>query len=635
MIRINQQILKKCIVGIACLVAQPALAESFIITDAQTKTNGLRAELKTGETGTVAVTGSIATVGPDRTGGFGFYARAPRTTLKNFGKITTNGDLAHGMIGVGSQMTYINNGLIRTLGSRSSGIFNNSVTPRSVLTNEGTIITEGFNTFAMFSLGRDTVMTNTGLIQATGNNNRGLLADNSDRRLANSANYIRLTNSGRIIMSGARSYGVYTGGRTHSGTITNSGLIQATGKESTAIWVGGTKSTVNLNKGSVIAGNILLVHDDTKLNVGKGLSIANTFSSSGTSFTILTKGRRTSGFAPGSVTAPDGIVAVHGLHVAVVDKQTQSLVTVQDEVLGDLTSDISSVVQSRVNPLFHGVNEFIADGSSRVWAKAFGSYRNINGNDFSKESDVQLGGLVSGIDGMGWNDMRLGVFFGAAVGDVDKTDMDSFFGGVYASKLTGKTNISFVTTGGYIEYDETKRLIANNTSSTGLETATSQLKGVFISPELTLTSPLWTGMKRLEKSFKVQYAGLFLDKATEKGTTAPLSWDARDIHVLLARGTLTLPSELPLANGGTFRNALYVGIEGRAQTGGSDLTGTLLSQKITVKTGGSGSTAAAFAGFTLDRSFGDGLALFAGAEGQYETDGAYRVSGNAGVKFRF
>jgi uncharacterized protein with beta-barrel porin domain len=349
---------------------------------------------------------------------------------------------------------------------------------------------------------------------------------------------------------------------------------------------------------------------------------------------------------------------VNGLQVAVVDPTN---LAAQDELLVDLTGGIFSTVQNRLGSLRNGgvagvtsnprpmsvgasgTSKYSAqtqDTSRQGWAQAFGSYRLQREDGPSVDADIRLGGLVSGFDGVTGNGTRIGVFFGGSTGEVEAdfnsqdTDVDSLFGGFYASTLRGSTAFDFKLTVGYSDYDRTRR-VANNLAAGGIETARADYDGWFLSPELTMTRPMWAGAQRFENSLTLRYSGLFLDGFTETGAGDALTIDDRDIHVLQARTQLTMPVEHHSANGSSRRSAFYIGLEGRAQVGDEDVTGTLLAQNITFNPGGDDVVGGAFAGLEFERTSAGGISLFASVEGQVETGGGRQISGKAGVKFRF
>lgn len=97
------------------------------------------------------------------------------------------------------------------------------------------------------------------------------------------------TNSGTITTSSSNSHGMYSSGATN--TLTNSGTIRVTGVDSKAIYIAETaiNNTVNLNRGSVIVGDIFAhteAHGATlNLKLGAGASYA--YQVTGSAWTVV------------------------------------------------------------------------------------------------------------------------------------------------------------------------------------------------------------------------------------------------------------------------------------------------------------------------------------------------------------
>lgn len=532
------------------------------------------------------------------------------------GSLTNTGTIAADSFGIltASVQNLTNSGTITSV--NSDGIF--STTMIQSLVNSGAI------TGADVGISADTAQS---LV------NRGTISGGAGQGVA--ATFIQtLVNTGAIT---GGDNGIFAD---TVQTLTNSGFI--TGGEHAIRVFGANDTTLTLAPGSVIVGPIDLGGGTNTLNVRNGLSITNTFDG-----------------GPPQAIAPNGApFAVNGNRVAVADPTN---LAAQDEFLTDLTGSIFSTVRNRLNGFGQGgvsgvtanpramsigggaVNhtDLAVDTRRQAWAQGFGSYRLQRGREGpAVDADVRLGGLVSGLDGPIGAGGRAGVFFGGSWGDVDadydsqQTDVESIFGGVYARWLRGRTRADFAFTAGYSEYDRERR-VANNTTATGLETATADYDGWFVSPELTLTRPMWVDERRFEKSVTLRYAGLFLDGFTESGIDAPLTVDDRNIHVLQARTQLTMPNERVGANGVIWRDALYIGLEGRANVGDDDVSGALLARNITFDPGGDDVVGGAFAGFRFERTSASGTTLYAAVEGQVETGGGRQASAKAGMQFRF
>ncbi len=471
-------------------------------------------------------------------------------------------------------------------------------------------------------------LNNGGSITTAGNGADGIVSIGADAWISN---------GGSITTTGISANGIFSGGA--NGQVTNSGRIVSL--QSNAIeFFGAQNNILTLLPGSVLQGGLVFGGGTDMLKIGNGLSIASTFDK-----------------APEILNAYGAPTAISGGLVAVVDPTNLAM---QDEVLVGLTGGIFSTVRNRLNGLSNGAvsgvtanprpmglsgggsktSALVEDTHRQGWAQAFGSYRLQREHGPAVDADIRLGGLVSGFDGVTGNGTRAGFFLGGAWGEIEAdfnsqdTDVESLFGGAYARWLRGSTMVDLALTVGYSDYDRTRR-VANNLVAGGLQTARADYDGWFISPELTLTRPLWQGERRFEKSLTLRYAGLFLDGFTETGAAAPLTLSDRDIHLLQARTQLTMPNERTNADGSKRRDAFYIGVEGRTNVGDEDISGVLLAQNITFDPGGDQTVGALFAGLEFERTSASGTTFFASVEGQVETGGGRQASGKAGIKFRF
>src|SRR5690606_32202073 len=145
-------------------------------------------------------------------------------------------------------------------------------------------------------------------------------------------------------------------------------------------------------------------------------------------------------------------------------------------------------------------------------------------------SEHVFGGVMMGIDTTTGEGTRIGVFVGGAQGEADvdhdsqEIDTETVFAGLYASHHAGAVRIDAAVTVGLADYDS-ERLVANNQVPGGLETARADYDGVFVSPELTVSTAMAMGATTVRPSLRVRYAGLWLDGYDESGSVANLSVD--------------------------------------------------------------------------------------------------------------
>ncbi|CTQ47588.1 autotransporter family protein [Roseibium aggregatum] len=580
------------------------------------------------------------------------------------GGFTNTGTIV-GMTGSGAVTHNITQGGFFTnsgsISGGKNGVDIGNITDGGGLTNSGTIIGETGFGITVLDIDNNFLNTNTGVISGStlgatiGNvngsflNEGKILAGTDALTIGNITG--KFSNSGTI--SGANN-AVNAAGSTIHGGFENSGLIE--GKSGDGL-VAASVSGKLVNSGTIIGGDHairLTGSDDTELMLLKGSVIqgaidlgggSNTFSVAHGMSTVTTF----SGATPTIGTTSGAPYAVSGSKIAVVDPTSLS---VTDEFITDLTGGIFSSLENRLSGVRNGDygavsthgepdRSGLAEPDHLFWADGFGTFRRQDSNGAATATNQWLGGFVLGADGLLHPDTRAGFFAGASWGRMEAesnaqdTGNQSFYVGTYASVLKAGLAFDLALTAGYSHFDQDRK-VANNLAAGGIETATADYGGWFISPELVVTKPLnMSGAVPLELSAGARYAGLFLDAYTESGTSDPLTVNQRDVHTGIARLQLSLPHEYFGPNGGVTHTRLKAGIEGRTNFGGDTIDGALLGQNIAFDPGGEANVLGAFAGVSAEYDTAHGLVMYGDAESQVETSGSVQVSGRIGLKFKF
>ncbi|MEP3279252.1 MAG: autotransporter domain-containing protein, partial [Stappiaceae bacterium] len=405
-----------------------------------------------------------------------------------------------GNVGQNIQTLEINSGVTN---SGFVGININTQKQNSGVTNNGTVGGE------IETIGAGSGVYNSGTvgqaIATFGDNadivNSGIVVDALAATGTNSVIYNSGTVGSRIESSG------------NNGRVVNSGLV-GTGEDDDGILLDGINSYLTLLPGSIIQGEIDFSGAGTRtLNIGNGLSINNTLDFTGTPVVVI---------ANGAVFAAADGGAGPGTRVSVVDPTNLST---QDEQLADLTGGIASARENRLSGVRNGAAGSVttsgpydaaaaSDPNHPFWMQGFGSYRQQEAEGPAVETNQWIGGFVIGADDLLQDNLRVGFLGGAAWGGVEadfdsqETDSQSFFVGSYASLLKAGLIFDLALTAGYSDFDQ-ERSVANNLAAGGLETATADFSGWFVSPELTITKPTVLLGRRLETSLALRYAGLF------------------------------------------------------------------------------------------------------------------------------
>lgn len=546
-------------------------------------------------------------------------------TITNSGDISTEGLDSHGIrsyINNYGDITITNSGDISTIGDSAVGIWGR-------VNNDGdiTITTQGDVTSAQ---GDGILALVNGIGDLTVTILAGSTVKGGDEGVEfGSGTTSRLTNFGTII---GGDNGVEAVALT---SLTNAGKI--TGGTNAILETGAGDTLLTLLPGSDIFGAIDLGGGTNTLNVGKGLSIDHVFAT-----------------LPQTITTNGTPFVVDGTRVVVVDT---TMLAQQDEVLFDITQGIWGTVFNNIgdgrNPggmAFSGSQyslgavapqngNSVDTTKSHMWANMFGNRRRQDGDSPATSTRHHLFGFIGGIDGRVNSQVRLGGFFGFSETEIDtaanqqEADIDSYFGGLYASlKMDGLTfDLGF--TSGATEYDSTRQV--DNNQVNGLQTVSNSFDGIFIALELSVSTRTDFAGLTLQPTFRAGYSGLFLDGYTETGSTAPLTVSDRNIHILHARFEMALLMSSKGPDSLGFYFSPYVGMDGRSLVDGKSIDVTLLGQNLSFDPGGSDDIASIFTGFRLNVAKTENFSFFAGVEGSLDTEESSTITGNLGLKWKF
>ena len=626
----------------ALLVPEVALASSFTIVNGQTVTT-TQTLSTTGDVGTVLQGGTI-----NAPAGDGIISNANGVTINNAGSVTTSG--SNGInVNIKNSNTVINSGTTTGgfYGIYVQGNFNsitNSGTATSAfygisafgiansITNSGTATGGFYGIYYQDNTNAPITITNSGTatggtygISASGSNititNSGTVTGGTFGLSANGSNQT-ITNSGTIK---GGTFGISAFGTAN--TITNSGTI--IGGTASVLMSGTTNNTLNLLAGSNIQGNLALGAGNF-LNIGPGLNSA--FAYTGT-LNLNTFG------------AP---FVTSGGVVAVIDPTGFSA---QNEMLTDLTRGISNTVDGRLasartqgmpnsmtmnGTTISATADAPAGPNTVMWASGFGNYRNQKSGGANAGFNNGLGGLNLGFDGEIADGTRAGGFIGAAlsnfatIGGSQNINTNSYFGGAYAG-FTGSSHFLNLSLTGGRSNQASDRTVANNLVVGGIEHATANYGGFFISPSATLGTDLHRNSGILTPSVRARYAGMFLDSYTESGSAANLSVAARNVNVVDLRAQLAFAPTPVMKDNGTFSTVLRVGADG-VFTSGNKVDSVLLGQALSFNVGNNATTVRGFVGLDMTYATHHGSRYFFAAEAGYDTSSAFTGEAKIGLE---
>lgn len=605
-----------------------------VITNSGSISTSLGAAIGIYSSGSDAVITNSGTIETSGYHGYGIYSTDVDTVITNSGSITTSGDFGWGIEFTGSDAVIVNNGSISTSGDNAYTIgFSGS---NAQIVNSGSLSTSGDTAYAIIFHGDNAQIVNSGNITTSGETGTGIYAAGADAVI---------TNNGTISASGAHAEGIYS--LADDATVTNSGTIIS--QQSAALWFAGAGATLNLLAGSVIQGDIVFSNGaaaSATLNIRSGQNLALTFT--GLPGTINTYG------APSVVSGSQLIIldpAGFAAQDAMLAGLTGAIVGSIDGRLADMrrTADVPT---GAILPLGYAASPVLmteasaataalltAEPAGSFWASGLGSHRSQRADGAQSEAGTNLGGVMIGYDAEMESGMRAGAFLGASVSRFktdsgsQQIDADSYFGGLYADFTAGGSFIDLAVTGG-LTRQSSERAIANNLVAGGIDYASADYDGLFISPSATLgTAVALANGASLIPSLRARYAGMFLDGYEESGSAADLSVDSRNLHVFDLRAQLAYALETKEASDGALNAMLRIGGDASFANNGN-VQASVLGNSLNISTG-CGNTLGGFVGADFDFETKSGTNYFFTAELGYDNSKAVTLDLRSGLKMAF
>jgi hypothetical protein len=417
----------------------------------------------------------------------------------------TGGSDGYGIFSEGGNATITNSGSIVTGSSNGYGIF--STGANAVITNSGSFVTGGSDGYGIYSIGADATITNRGSILTTGGVAFGIFSTGANTNITSSGSISTIEDGA----NGINSIGA-------NATITNSGLISATGP------------------GSQINGRI-------DLGGGADNDTANVFTTGSGVSTSLT-------FENTENINLFGAGVVVGNNVITVDATVE---TTRGVALAGMTSSVHGIISQRMSqtPQYQPIqlaalevslSMLYSERQPIAWAQLFGGIFNRDAEGDALGYDVDHVGVNFGYE---WDvtETRFGLMGGFVKTDTDteassfSTEANNFYVGAYGNRKFGGVSMTGSLMAGYSDTDNERRVIDN---LNGIETATSDFDGYFISPSVTLASAYTLSDHwEFRPSTNLSYSMAWLNGYSETGTThSNLTVDDRTAKALSVRAQL-------------------------------------------------------------------------------------------------
>ncbi|MCS2158152.1 autotransporter outer membrane beta-barrel domain-containing protein [Scandinavium sp. H11S7] len=255
-------------------------------------------------------------------------SRGALNALTNNGTLTTTGLRSEGIYTNGSDTTILNTGTIITHSNLSDGIISDQGSTASLITNQGSITTQGDNSSGIEVLGDNHQVFNTGSINTTGTDSYGLKVD---------GNKGLLNNRGTITTQGSQAYGLEGLGSQHQ--LVNDGTIEIHGENAAGMFAYGEQSLLTNNEQILTEG----IASHGMLANGDGLQIVN-------NGTIRVTGDYADGIRSiGSDTQTLGVIVNNGTVQALGNNGDGIFVSSPTTVTNSATGTINSAAGQGVN----------------------------------------------------------------------------------------------------------------------------------------------------------------------------------------------------------------------------------------------------------------------------------------------
>lgn len=567
---------------------------------------------------------NLGSISVSNASAYGLHSTASGTTFTNTGTLVTTDVCSYGVFAEADHFTLINNGTIRTTADNNSfGVYVEDANHATIVNNR-TISTLGDTAYGMYTWGSNAKISNHGSLTTSGVDAIGIYAWHTFG--VDSQNV--LINTGTIRTTGTgESQGIYANARGMH--VINSGTVSS--KHAQAIYMKAEDQILTVLRGSVIEGDIKFGQaGSATLNLGRGLNAR--LALDGIPATINPNGQA-------YVIDDDEVLTVIGTETGNISATTTA--TLNSASSGAISRHLAGRRQGEPRTEFVPLGyapepkrpffpEFAPSYEHGAWTSAFGSFAVPIENDSVR---INQGGVLFGLDTLTDDGHVAGVFSGVGYGTAieengSKVDTTTVLGGGYRTFDFGAGFLEATATVG-ATFNKGSRQISG---AGGLETASADYSGAFISPSMTIGIDHSYGDVRVTPSVSLLYAGIYQNGYTETGSSSNLTAESQFTNVVTARAELELGTLKLEERKDGWSGSVRLGAEGTLLDG-NDVNGAVLGSTLTIE-GESSSEARGFVG--ADFSFIQGRYEFsANTEVGYSSNGSLTVDIHGGIRVAF